>query len=120
MAMLSLIVLKTQQLDSLFSFYTALGIELIEEQHGKGPVHYAGRIGDAVFEVYPLPDKDTEADTTTRLGFVIQKLDETIDKLEAMGVTIITKPKNTDWGYRAVVRDPDGRSVELYEEGSQG
>ncbi len=67
---LKLLVLKTPQVDKLRAFYQALGIELAEEKHGTGPVHYAGTVGDAVLEVYPLPDAGT-ADTTTRLGFAV-------------------------------------------------
>jgi hypothetical protein len=52
---LKLLVLKTPQVDRLRAFYLALGIELAEEQHGTGPVRYAGQTGNAVLEIYPLP-----------------------------------------------------------------
>ena len=71
---LALVVLKTRQLDELRRFYGLLRIELTEEQHGKGPVHYAGRVGDAVLEIYPLPGDDVPADATTRLGFTVEDL----------------------------------------------
>lgn len=112
---LSLIVLKTRQVDSLRSFYGALGIELAEEQHGKGPVHFAGKIGDAVLEVYPLPEGSSSADATTRLGFVIDNLAEVVGALKLFNTPIVTEPQVTEWGLRAVVRDPDGRAVELYQ-----
>jgi hypothetical protein len=57
---LRLLVLKTPQVDRLRAFYQALGVELAEEQHGSGPVHYAGQVGDTVLEVYPLPDGAAE------------------------------------------------------------
>ncbi len=63
--MLSLVVLKTRQVEALRRFYGTLGIELAEERHGKGPVHFAGQVGDVVLEVYPLPDDGTLADTST-------------------------------------------------------
>src|SRR5438552_1576762 len=53
---LTLLVLKTRQVEQLRLFYQTLGVELAKEQHGKGPVHFAGRAGDVVIEVYPLPD----------------------------------------------------------------
>jgi hypothetical protein len=49
---LKLVVLRTPQVDRLRAFYQALGVELAEEQHGGGPPHYAGRVGDAVLEIY--------------------------------------------------------------------
>jgi len=112
---LSLIVLKTRQLDTLRKFYTSLGINLIEEKHGKGPVHYAGRIDDTVMEVYSLSEKDTQPDATTRLGFTVEKLEEVMEALKLLGTCIVTEPQVTEWGYRAVVKDPDGRVIEIYQ-----
>ncbi len=112
---LSLLVLKTRQVDALRKMYGALGIELAEEKHGQGPVHYAGRVGDLVFEIYPLPEDDTTVDATTRLGFVVTALTKVVKTLEKLGAPIITKPSATERGLRAIVRDPDGRAVELHE-----
>ena len=56
---LTLLVLKTRQVEQVRLFYQALGIELAEERHGEGPVHFAGRVGDVVIEVYPLADDGT-------------------------------------------------------------
>jgi hypothetical protein len=112
---LSLLVLKTQQVDSLRLFYHSLGIELAEEQHGKGPVHFAGRIGDVVIEVYPLPEDGTPPDATTRLGFTVAKVDEVVQALQALGTLVVSEAQATKWGFRAEVRDPDGRAVELYQ-----
>ncbi len=39
---LTLLVLKNRQVDRVRTFYEALGIDFIEEQHGKGPRHHAG------------------------------------------------------------------------------
>ncbi len=113
--MLSLVVLKTRQVEALRRFYGTLGIELAEERHGKGPVHFAGQVGDVVLEVYPLPDDGTLADTSTRLGFSVARLVEVVLALKALDTPIVTDPQASQWGLRAVVRDPDGRAVELYQ-----
>lgn len=112
--MFSLVVLKTQRVVAMQKFYSALGIELVEEQHGKGPVHFAGRVGDVVLEIYPLPG-DTSADASTRLGFTVARLADTIKALKTIDTPVVTEPQATQWGIRAVVRDPDGRAVELYQ-----
>jgi hypothetical protein len=114
-ATLSLVVLKTRQVDKLRRFYNSLGIELTEEQHGKGPVHFAGHIGDVVLELYPLPEDDSPVDATTRLGFTIARVDVVVQALQALGTPFVTEPQVTKWGFRAVVRDPDGRAIELYQ-----
>jgi predicted enzyme related to lactoylglutathione lyase len=105
---------RTRQIEDLLRFYGAIGIELVREQHGKGPVHYACLMGDAVFEIYPTSD-DAPADATTRLGFTVENLTALINALKSIGVEMVTEPKQTEWGYRAVARDPDGRSVELVQ-----
>ena len=110
---LSLLVLKTRQVEQLRAFYQTLGVDLTEEKHGKGPVHFAGRAGAVVIEVYPLPDDGSPVDSSTRLGFAVEAVAEVIRALEGIGTKIVTSPKETAWGFQAVVKDPDGRSVEL-------
>jgi len=111
---LKLLVLKSRQVDQLRAFYEALGIAFTQEQHGGGPVHFAGQIGDPILEIYPLPDDGT-VDRTTRLGFGVMNLDQVIEHLRAGGTPITSPARQTTWGYRAVVQDPDGRAVELYQ-----
>lgn len=110
---LSLLVLKTPQPERLRDFYAGLGLHFRKERHGNGPVHFAAQAGDAVLEIYPLPPSVARADTTTRLGFRVGALDPVVEGMLAAGVNVVTGPQRTEWGYRAVVKDPDGRSVEL-------
>src|SRR5437764_2366334 len=111
--LLTLLVLKTRQVEQLRRFYQTLGIALAQEQHGKGPIHFAGRAGDLVIEVYPLPDDGTPVDSSTRLGFAVESLADVIQALQSIGTKVVKPPKETTWGLQSVVRDPDGRSVEL-------
>lgn len=113
---LTLLVLKTRRVEQLRGFYQTLGIELTEEQHGKGPVHFAGRVGNVVIEVYPLRNDHTTVDSSTRLGFAVENLAEVVKALEGIGMNMVTPPKETAWGLQAVVRDPDGRTVELSQQ----
>jgi hypothetical protein len=110
---LKLVVLKTGQVDRLRAFYKALGIDLTAEKHGAGPVHYAGKVGEAVLEINPLP-AGTVADTTTRLGLAVQNLAQVMQAIRDAGV-VASEPQQSIWGLQTVVRDPDGRAVELYQ-----
>jgi lactoylglutathione lyase len=110
---LTLLVLKTRQVEQLRLFYQTLGIDFAEEQHGQGPVHYSGRLDGVIIEIYPLPDDGSPVDASTRLGFAVKNMAEVVQKLQAIGAKIVTPPRETAWGLQAVVRDPDGRSVEL-------
>jgi predicted enzyme related to lactoylglutathione lyase len=112
---LTLLVLKTCQVERLRSFYQAVGVAFTQERHGSGPLHYAGRVGDVILEVYPLPDSASAADSTTRLGFAVADLGRVLQALQATGTSVQDQPRATAWGSRAVVHDPDGRSVELYQ-----
>ncbi|GAL86717.1 hypothetical protein MYP_3947 [Sporocytophaga myxococcoides] len=66
-------------------------------------------------EIYPLPKSMEIADKTTRIGFTVTNLDEIIKILKDDNNKIVSEPANNEWGYSAVVKDPDGRSVELRE-----
>jgi predicted enzyme related to lactoylglutathione lyase len=70
-----------------------------------------------VLELYPLPDDGGGVDTTTRLGFSVENLPGVVEAVQAAGAPVVTRPQETPWGCRAVVRDPDGRAVELYQRG---
>ena len=100
-------------MEALVAFYKAVGLSFREEKHGNGPVHFSTLLGDTVLEVYPLPKSVQTSDATTRLGFTIDRVEDIVQKLRAMGVQILTEPLQTQWGYRATVKDPDGRAVEL-------
>ena len=112
---LRLHALKTHQVEAVRAFCAALGVHFAEERHGQGPVHHAGCAGGVVLEIYPLPDGGA-ADHSTRLGFVVSDLRRVLDAVQAGGAALVSAPQQTPWGHRAVVRDPDGRAVELYQQ----
>lgn len=113
MPSLRLLVIKSPQPAALAAFYTSLGFEFDYHQHGKGPFHYASKETPVTLEIYPLPKGITTADTTTRLGFTVDDVDDLVQRLPAGN--IVTMPASTQWGYAAVVQDPDGRKIELVQ-----
>jgi lactoylglutathione lyase len=112
---LRLLVLRTKQLDRLRDFYAPLGVTFVPERHGDGPLHYAGALEGAVLELYPLDGDAESCDPLTRIGFAVRDLAATLRGLEAAGGEVVWRPRETEWGLRAVIRDPDGRAVELYQ-----
>jgi lactoylglutathione lyase len=113
---IDLIVIKTSAPEALANFYSLLGIKFEYHNHGNGPFHFAGKINDTVFEIYPLPKNVESPDNTLRLGFSIKDLDVTIQKLREAKVKIFKDPEVTQWGYQAIVEDLDGRKIELKDE----
>jgi len=63
--------------------------------------------------IYPLTDSTQQADQTTRLGFRVADLQQTLLAIQAFTEKPLPVPKPSPWGLRSVVRDPDGRAVEL-------
>jgi hypothetical protein len=112
---LTLLVLKTLQTANLLAFYRTIGIDLVEEQHGRGPLHHSAQLGNTVLELYPAQDAHA-VNSATRLGFTLAHLAEVIETLRSASTPIVSEPKTTEWGTRAVVRDPEGRTVELYQQ----
>jgi lactoylglutathione lyase len=110
---LQLVVIRSTDISRVVAFYSKFGVAFEEHRHGTGPGHFSTDLSGLVFEIYPAK-KPEDVDRTTRLGFAIPDLHGSILELRSLDVEIIEEPKETEWGLRAVVRDPDGRSVELY------
>lgn len=112
---INLIVIRTKQPKELSVFYEQLGIQFEYHQHGKGVWHYSTKINEIVFEIYPLIKNQKTADNSLRLGFTVDNLDELIINLKKKNVQIISEPKASEWGISAIIKDLDGRKIELKE-----
>ncbi|HEX3359115.1 MAG TPA: VOC family protein [Tepidisphaeraceae bacterium] len=110
---LNLVVLRVADIDRSAAFYRLLGFEFLKHAHGSGPEHYASDSNGFVFELYPsTPEQPVSS--STRIGFAVTNVDDAAIKLGAVaGAKIVTPPKDSEWGRRAVVADPDGHRIEL-------
>ena len=107
---LNLIVLYSLDIEKLSSFYQSLlGIKFVKEKHGAGVEHYACQLNELVLEFYP---SKKEADHI-QIGFKVHNLDDIIRKLD--DDKIYQSPKQTAFGYGAIVYDPDKRLVHLLQ-----
>jgi predicted enzyme related to lactoylglutathione lyase len=104
--------LRTRDLERAKSFYELIGLSFKPEKHGKGPAHYSCELCELLIELYPQ-QASNGAIATTRLGFEVPSVDGTIQRLRQAGCDVVTEPHDSPWGRRAVVRDPDGNTVEL-------
>jgi lactoylglutathione lyase len=111
--LLKLIVLRTHRLKELKEFYSTLGIKFVEEHHPKGPTHYAGAIGSAVLELYPLPKGAPDPDKSVRLGFAVPNLGSIANELGSTGIRIGPSERNSPV---VVIKDPDDRVIELTQQ----
>ena len=109
---LRLLVIRTGQLEEVKAFYEQLGLLFETHQHPGGALHYATQLGTTTFEIYPLLKSQTEPDTSTRLGFAVENFDTFFQSLDSS--SILTSAQLTEWGEMAIVKDLDGRKVEIY------
>lgn len=108
----NLLVLRSNDIDRAAQFYQQMGLLFTKHAHGNGPEHYSSTVCDFVFEIYPARDEN-DLTANTRIGFNVDSVDEILDMLREIDVEIVSKPKDSEWGRRAVVRDFDGHTVEL-------
>lgn len=112
---LNLVVLRSSNMERAIAFYSHLGLQFTRHQHGKGPEHFSSELGSSVFEIYP---SSPEGPSTlgTRIGFSVPSLDTTLASLRDYSQAIISPAKDSEWGRRAVVADPDGHRIELLQQ----
>ena len=111
MKALSLLVLRSGDVEKARQFYELLGMSFSRHRHGTGPEHYASEDDRGVVEIYPRSGGEGDA---TGLGFKVPDVRQTFDQFASAGY----KPspiRDNDWGRSFVVRDPDGRRVEILE-----
>ena len=108
---LNLLVLRCRDLERARTFYEVLGFHFTRHAHGSGPEHYAHEDDRGVFELYPATDAASEGDGTG-LGFVVADLADAHAKLASLGFAP-AEARDNPWGRTFVVRDPDGRRVEV-------
>ena len=101
---LTLVVIRSADLERSRRFYEALGLTLVPEQHGAGPRHYSVRVGQTVLEFYPDASGSTRG---LRLGLQVVDLPAAVSALAEIGA--VPRP-----GSPVTVDDPDGHRLELH------
>ena len=109
---LNLLVIRTNEMQRLVDFYTLLGLKFEYHKHEQGIYHFSATIGETVFEIYPLLKSQKEVDISMRLGFKIENFE---DKIALLNEFIVSKPQQTAYGICAILKDIDGRKVEVYK-----
>jgi predicted enzyme related to lactoylglutathione lyase len=112
---LNLVVLRSPDMTRAAAFYSRLGLQFSQHRHGSGPEHFAAELpGGGVFELYPLAS-DGASTSGTRIGFRVPSVDAALAALSDYPTAIVTPARDSEWGRRAVVADPDGHRVELIQ-----
>jgi predicted enzyme related to lactoylglutathione lyase len=109
---LSLLVLRAEHPRELAAFYSLFGCQFKQEQHGKGPVHYACELGESVFEIYPRTPKGPPTNGV-RLGIVVSDVASACDRAVRRQGRLISGPLHSADGPRATILDPEGHTLDL-------
>ena len=112
MTHLNLLVLRCRDPEASRAFYERFGFVFAEHVHGAGPRHFAAETGGFVLELYPAPS--AEYGDQTGVGFAVADLRGLHERLVAGGLGP-GAIKDNPWGVSFVVRDPDGRRVEVQQ-----
>ena len=105
---LNLLVLRVEDLEASRTFYAALGLDLVPEKHGDGPLHLSCDLQGTVMELYPRSREMRP--TSLRLGFRVTRA--ALDRLTSSG----SSPRllrQTGGVATYLVRDPDENAIEL-------
>nr|WP_228520425.1 hypothetical protein [Flavobacterium sp. CSZ] len=73
-------------------------------------------MGQTILEIYPLAKEQSQPDINLRLGFEVVNSTEITEKLKNNYLRFISEPTITDFGFMAIIADPDGRKIELYDQ----
>ncbi|HEY4330660.1 MAG TPA: VOC family protein [Phycisphaerae bacterium] len=106
---LNLLVIRCGNIERSKAFYELFGMAFKQEQHGNGPKHYNCTDEEGVFEIYPLEGASADQ---TGLGFLTGDL-EGLHMLMRRNQFAPREIRDTELGRMFVVRDPDGRRVEV-------
>jgi hypothetical protein len=112
--MLNLAVLKSTDMACAISFYNRLGLQFSQHCHGSGPEHFSAEVAGSVFEIYPATPTGPST-LGTRIGFRVASVDAALAALGDYPGAVLSPAKDSEWGRRAVVADPDGHRVELLQ-----
>ena len=112
---LNLMVIYVADLEASKRFYESIGLRFAKERHGSGPEHYSADLEGVIIELYPLSPRANQKNQS-RVGFSVQNVDDVVAGCQSSGGRLITAVKDSPWGRRAVVEDPDGHKIELLED----
>jgi predicted enzyme related to lactoylglutathione lyase len=102
-------------------FYRAVGLELVDEDHGEGPVHFATELGPVHFAIYPAETpgraRERRSGGSVFPGFFVESLDAAAEAVGRAGAAVLSAHEQMPWGCRIVAQDPDGRPVEINQHG---
>jgi lactoylglutathione lyase len=112
-ARVNLVAIRSGDLGRARKFYEALGLKFELHAHG-GPEHLSSVMEGVVFEIYPLGEGQ-RATVDARVGFEVEGVEGVMERAVHAGGRVVSGVKDSAWGRRGVLADPDGHRVGVME-----
>ena len=104
------------QHESLVEFYQALGAILSPKKVKVGSMSYQGQINGIEIVIYQSNKLESHGLPSLALRFEVEKIDDVMMRLKAIKkAEVVMGIEMMPDGKKAIVLDPDGRSVEIVE-----
>ncbi len=115
-AFLFYIVIYSCNLLESDKFYSKIGFNVEKHQHGDGDQHLVCKNGDVLLEIYPLPNSDNQNVTKNiKIGIKVASHKTILNQSEFFRQYFYLSPRETEWGRKMSLIDPDGHIIDLFE-----
>ena len=104
------IAIFTDQVKETAAFYQTLGGKIVYQNEGMAIVAF-DNVKMLIHARYEPGENDLPCEN--HIAFGTPNVDEEINQLSSLGLTVDYEPADYDWGRSAYLRDPDGKLVEL-------
>jgi predicted enzyme related to lactoylglutathione lyase len=104
---------RTKDIKILKKWYKdVLGISL---EDWNGTVFHRSKESQTIFSFFSKEDAYFPIEQPVMLNFQIDNIEEWIDHLNRLGISIVKEPEQNEFGKFIWISDPDGRWIELWE-----
>lgn len=98
-------------------FYSKIGFNVQKHKHGDGAQHLVCENGDVLLEIYPLPSSNNHNKTKNiKIGLKVASHATILNEFEFFKKYLYIPPKETEWGRKMSLIDPDGYIIDLFED----
>ncbi|HYC23165.1 MAG TPA: VOC family protein [Candidatus Bathyarchaeia archaeon] len=113
---LSAVLLVSRDPKRLADFYRdVIGVPLREERHGASLPHWGCNLGEIHFAIHPIetfPDRQSGTGSV-KLAFTVFDIQALVRRLEASGISLLYRPRDTGFFWSTAIHDPDGNMIEF-------
>lgn len=111
------VILISDDVEALARFYgDSLGLTFEREDHGGLDIHYGVDIGTIHFGIHPASNFGGKGPSrATPIAFAVTSLAEHLEKVRALGASVVIEPHDEGFGPVVTCSDPQGNLFELVE-----